>query len=184
METSKNKSGILRSIGRFAFIGLIIKEKPPLMTSSFYRKNMDCLLFPLEKHWAQGFKFTIVWQPFACVLINHNRALGFLCVFFNARCNIYSVPNTSIGGTVLRSRITSDDSAGCDANTNLDWDFILGCLFNIKAFEQFDHFKRSAYRMFTMSIVVDRRAEDCHQAIPFQLINSSVVADDGFKHQS
>ena len=91
--------------------------------------------------------------------------LGFFCVILNSRCKINRIANTGIGGAVLCAGITGDHFAGCDPNADLDFDFVLRSLFNVKAFEQFDHFQRGAHGMFTMSLVINRRAEDRHQAI-------------------
>src|SRR5690349_15430385 len=125
------------------------------MTSAFHCKNRDGLLLSLEKHWTESFHFDIIWQPFPCVLVDQNGALGFLGVFFNPGCDIDSIPYAGIRGTMLRSRIPRDDATGCDPNPNLDLGFFLSCLFHIKAFEQLDHFDGSPHSVLPVTVVMN-----------------------------
>src|ERR1044071_6907770 len=105
-------------------------------------------------------------------------------MIFNSCSNIDSVTNTSIRGTVLRSCVASNDAARGNADPNLNLDLILRSLLEIKSLEQLNHLKRCSHGMFTVIVMGNGGAEKGHQAVSLQLIDSSMVTDNGFKHQS
>src|SRR6266498_465523 len=133
--TSKNKSGMLRSLIRIVLIVLIIKEKPLLMTSPFDSKYIDWLLFPFEEHGSQRFHFNIFRQTFTCVLIDENGSLDFFRMIFNSRGEIYRITNTCISGTMLRASVAGNDSAGCNSDADINLGFIECRSFLVKSFQ-------------------------------------------------
>src|SRR5688500_9693446 len=124
---------------------------------------MDGLLFTLEKNWTQQFDIHIGCKSFARILIDQNRSIYYLGMALNARSKIDRITDTGIGGTMLRACITGDHLAGCNADANLDLDFIPCSLFKVKTLKKFDHLQRGVYGMFTMSIMMHRRAKNSHQ---------------------